>query len=284
MQLDEGPRDDLGELQLDTEGVPPNDPGEPRRSSYWPLIWVVLLLMAAVLGVYFGFFRGRDEPAPEEPAVEAPSPSPAPAPKPEAPVAIEIPPLDASDPLVRQLLTELVEHPKLAAWLTPDELVRRFVAAVDNIAEGRSPRQAIGHLEPDEEFTVLDREGLAVVDPASYERYDAIASLFASLDTADMAELYRTLSPLFDEAYRDLGYPDRNFDETFGRAVGVLTSTPIPSGEVVLTPKVDTYQYVDPSLEKLTPPQKALLRMGPENGRALQRKLGEVADELGLDR
>jgi hypothetical protein len=285
MQLDEGPRDDLGELKLDTEDSAAVELDDERRGSNWPLIWVLLLLVAAILGVYFGFFHGRGQPEPAEPAVEPPPAAEAPAePVAEEPPAIELPELDASDVLVRELVTQMVEHPKLASWLTPDELIRRFVAAVDNIAEGKSPRQAIGFLESGNDFTTVDRDGLEVVDPASYRRYDAIAQLFSSLDAAKVAELYRTFSPLIDQAYLDLGYPDRDFDDTLAKAIGLLAATPMPSAEVVLLPKVETWEFADPTLEKMAPPQKALLRMGPDNARAVQVKLGQVADEIGLDR
>ncbi len=46
--------------------------------------------------------------------------------------------------------------------------------------------------------------------------------------------------------------------------------------------KVKTYRYVDPKLEALSPAQKQLLRMGPENAQKIQAKLRELAGVLGL--
>jgi hypothetical protein len=42
------------------------------------------------------------------------------------------------------------------------------------------------------------------------------------------------------------------------------------------------YAYADPRLEGLSPPQKQLLRMGPENVKAIQAKLREIASFLQL--
>ena len=40
------------------------------------------------------------------------------------------------------------------------------------------------------------------------------------------------------------------------------------------------FEYADPQLESLSAVQKQLLRMGPDNSRAIQAKLGEMAREL----
>ncbi len=287
MQLDDEPRDKLGELELDGEGAPPADFGadRDRHGPNWPLIWVGVLLLAALVGVYFGFFRGRqkalEEPAPAPPAVEAPAAS-TPEPGDER-AALDLPELDASDALIRELVSQLADHPRLANWLATDELVRRFAVAVDNIAEGKSPRRHLGVLEPREEFSTVYENGLAVIDPASYRRYDAPAQTFASLDAAEVADLFRSIEPLVTEAYRDLGYPDRDFRSVLAEAIAELLATPIPSGSVALVPKVSSFEFADPSLEKLTPAQKHLIRMGPENARRVKRKLAEIRDELGLE-
>ncbi len=289
MRLDDEPRDDIGDLKLDDDSPAPGEPhfgaARDRSQPNWPMIWVVVLLLAAILGVYFGFFRGRQKAkTPAAPPV-ATAPAPAatePSATPAAAPAIELPALDASDAVVRELVGQLAEHPKLATWLASDELVRRFVVAVDNVAEGKSPRGHLGFLDPGDDFESVYKNGLAVVDPESYARYNAPAKLFAVLDAAEVAKLYRTLEPLIDDAYRDLGYPDRDFDATLAAAIDELLATPIPESDVALLPKVSSFEFADPSLEKLSPAQKHLLRMGPQNARRIQRKLAEIKDELGL--
>ena len=42
------------------------------------------------------------------------------------------------------------------------------------------------------------------------------------------------------------------------------------------------YGYADPKLEAMPAAQKQLLRMGPENARAVQAKLREIALALGI--
>ena len=151
MKLDDEPRDTLGELELETESPNSGDSGfdDDERRPNWPLIWVVIILLAALVGVYFGFFRGRQKAteaaAPEATAAPAPAPAAEPAPGDDA-ATLDLPELDASDVFVRELVGELSEHPRLAGWLATDELLRRFAVAVDNVAEGKSPGQHLACL------------------------------------------------------------------------------------------------------------------------------------------
>ena len=57
---------------------------------------------------------------------------------------------------------------------------------------------------------------------------------------------------------------------------------PVVDGDVELTPKVITYAFADPALERLRPAQKHLLRMGPKNERAIQAELRALATALGI--
>lgn len=277
--------------------------GRPRAVAL-----VVLLVLLAGAGVWYwlrspdgsdatirGGDLGETPPARAAPADSAP----------------DLPPLDASDALVRDLVAGLSSRPRLAEWLATDRLVRRFVGAVVSVAAGTSPRDELGFLGPDGAFEVRgsgaggdgaaaddepatgeaagDRpaaaaDRVAVVDPASYDRYDPVAATFASLDTRGTAGTYRRLRPLFQEAYRELGFSEGSFDGTLARAVENLLAVPVPDGPVEVVPAAEgtDWVYRDPALEGLSPAQKHLLRMGPENVRRVQAKLRELAGALDL--
>lgn len=197
--------------------------------------------------------------------------------------AAGLPPLEASDELVRRLASGLSSRPELAEWLATDTLVRRFVGAVVVVAAGRSPRDELAFMAPEERFRVEEPDVPTMIDPVSYRRYDPVAATVASLDTRGTAELYRRLRPLFREAYRDLGFREGSFDATLARAVETLLAVPVPDGPVEVVPSgADAYEFRDRDLEELAPAQKHLLRMGPENARRVQAKLRELADALEL--
>jgi len=215
------------------------------------------------------------EPAPRSPAPTVPVETP--------PETVQpLPPLGESDPLVRSLAGGLSPHASLAEWLSKEGNIERFVAAVDAVANGETPRPLLLFLAPGGGFKVLERDGHVYVDPKSYQRYDGVAEVVATIDPARAVEVYRTLRPLCEAAYRELGHPDGRFDDALGRALRVLLATPVPEGDVELAPKVVTYAFADPKLEGLSPAQKQLLRMGPRNVRLVQTELRALAAAFGM--
>jgi hypothetical protein len=190
--------------------------------------------------------------------------------------------LDDSDAYVRANIQGLSSQAAFAAWLKVGGLVRRFVAAVDNVANGVSPRPHLEFLEPDAEFKTVKKGRQLLIDPASYKRYDTVADVFSSLDTAMSVKAYRSLRPLIRDAYRELGYPTQDFQDTLVRAMDELLQVPLVRGSIAVEKQVLTYVIADRSLEELSPPQKHLLRMGPENVEIIQSKIREFATALGV--
>ena len=54
------------------------------------------------------------------------------------------------------------------------------------------------------------------------------------------------------------------------------------AGEVEIVPGGVSYKFASATLEGLTPPQKHLIRMGPDNMRLVQDQLRAIARELGI--
>lgn len=247
---------------------------------------VFVFLVAAVVTVYFLFFRKAKEVPPAQQISEKP-PAQVPLEKSlkereEALKEISQVELDKSDELVRKLAKDLSSHPKLAAWLMSQDLIRKFTAAVDNIANGLSPRPQIDFFSPQANFKVIKKGRRYYLDPKSYHRYDLVADVFLSLDTEGCLTLYRQLKPLIQAAYSDLGYPNQDFQMTLVRAIVELLKVPVVESDILLKKKVVTYMIADSKLERLSEAQKHLLRMGPENVRIIQGKLREMAAGLGI--
>jgi hypothetical protein len=214
-----------------------------------------------------------------------PTPAVAPAETPAAPetpasAALELPALDQSDGWLRDIAKGLSSNPTFASWLLNEGLIRRFVVTIDNIAEGVSPEKHLRFLAPREDFKTVSRSDRVFVDPTSFDRYNLVADVVASLDARGCVEIYKTSKPLIQQAYRDLGYPDRNFDDALARAIRQLLDTPVPKEPIELRPRVRGYAYADSDLEGLTPAQKHFLRTGPRNVRKIQEKLRELSQGL----
>jgi hypothetical protein len=259
--------------------------GRRRRRSRSALVPALVILTLGVVGAGITWYVMRSDPAldglpPDRAAADSGGARDSLGPLDAPP--LELPTLSASDAFVRDLATGLSSHPRLAAWLVTDDLVQRFVASVVSLAEGMSPVEHLEFLAPTGTFVVRDAEGRIVVDPATYQRYDLLAETFVSLDTEGSARLYRQLHPLFEEAYRELGFTEPSFDETMARAVGNLLAVQVPDAPPVVTPSGAAYAYEDPVLEERTAAQKHLLRMGPRNARRVQAKLRALADRVGI--
>ena len=245
--------------------------------KYITLIAVVVIVLIAAGAVYYYL-----KPEPEETAtVTSQEPTDGEGFQQEEIEPIEVE-LNKSDELVRKLVKELSSRPEVARWLLTDNLIRRFVAAVDLIANGDSPRIPIEFIELKGDFKVGKAEGQEFMDPKSYQRYEGIAQIFASLDTEGIVTLYKRLRLPIQEAYRELGYPEGDFDSTLKKAIVSLLETPIVESRIYLDKDVLTYTMENPELEDLTPAQKHLLRMGPDNIRMIQTKLEDIALRLGF--
>ena len=250
-----------------------------RRSSVPLIVGVVLLLAGAAGGWYWLQSRGETEPVAELPTVEPDSS--------RAVTGLSVPPLDLpqlneSDSFLREVLLGLSSHPRWSAWLVPDDLIRRFVTSVVNVAEGGSPRSHLVFLAPDQPFVVHEEGPDLVVDTASYRRFDLLTETFVSLDTNSAAMFYRQLHPLFEEAHDELGLPNRTFDGSFALAIGNVLAVDVPEGATRVVQNEAVYEFVDPRLEDLSPAEKHVLRVGPRNARQVQDKLRNLASALGI--
>lgn len=190
--------------------------------------------------------------------------------------------LDQSDDVVRTRGAELSSHTALSQWLKSKNLIRKLVAAVDNISNGETPRSHIDFFKPADNFDVVVRDGIVLIDPASYKRYNVVADVFSSLNVKLTVKLYWLLNPTLQEAYRELGYPDKVFRKTLILAIAELLKVPVLDQNIEVARDVISYKIVDPRLESLNPAQKHFLRMGPENVEIIQAKLRELAKELGV--
>jgi hypothetical protein len=264
---------------LKTTEEPPFEARAERPSWLWLVVAALIVASAAAFYIAAGRMR-RVAPDANPPRAES-RPGP-PRPLGGNAAAIDLPPLDQSDPVVRELVKQITSHPRIAAWLTTDGLIRTIVVAVENVAGGSTPAARFQVLRPASGFETIGRGGDLNIAPRSYQRYDDLADAAASIDAAGAARLYTTLKPRIEDAYRDLGFPDTPFDRTLEKAIVSLLRTPAPASAARLEPKGIGFGFVDPALEGLTGAQKQLLRTGPRNIRIIQSSLRQIALALGI--
>lgn len=263
---------------------PDYEPDEGGQRRAWLWVAAALVLVAAVAAAVF--FWGRAEPEAPPAATEGVRPGEA-APGdvslgPEV-APIDLPPLDETDAIVRELVGALSSRPEVASWLATDDLIRNFVTALENVSEGKTPSRHLKVLAPKEPFRVVESGDRAYVDPRSYQRYNGLAQAADALDAEGVARLYSMLKPRLADAYRELGHPEGNVDAAVEKAIAHLLDAPSGGQRIELTEGVVSYRFADPRLENATAAQKQLIRMGPENQALIQAKLREIAAALGME-
>jgi len=252
----------------------------PRSSAGLAGVLAVFVVLLAGGAVTYYFLRrpSAAPPPPGAPAVESPASSSQTAPPPPA-VAEPAPPLDASDDFVRRHVAGLGSD-EWRGWLQSDGLARRFVAAVFAVGEGKSPRRALERPFLSGPFAVTASDGGTRIDPASYTRYDRIAATVAAIDPGKAAAVYRTLRPLLDEAWAEIGAPGEKFDSALRRAIDQLLDAPEVGVGAEVELRDGLYRYRDPALESATAAQKHLMRMGPANAATVKDTLRKLRAAL----
>jgi DUF3014 family protein len=271
----------LNDVELDRHDEQPYQAAPAPRRTGWAIAGVIALVIAA--GVAYTVFRARPV-APAKISTPAPAAA-APAtvqPKPLVGENISLPPLAETDAIVRELVGQLSSHPSIAAWLATKGLIQNFTVVTLNISEGQLPTTHLPALAPKARFQTTGTGTSLAINPKSYDRYNGYGDAVSSLDATGTARLYLTLKPRVLDAYRELGYPDGNFDRVLERAIGELLKAPVLDPAAPLRPKTLSFAFADPRIESLSPAQKLLLRMGPRNVQAVQTKLREIASLLQL--
>ena len=185
-----------------------------------------------------------------------------------------VPQLDASDDFVRALIRQLSAETgvgRVAGLGRPGPIVRRLGRQDRGRLQSGQGAEAGGARRASSQTLGTGRT--LRVDPASYDRYNALANVVDAIDPDGAARAYRRLRPLMQQAFEELGYVNLSFDDRLARALGRLVDVPVQEGDVMLKATSVTFQYADPELEELSPAQKHMLRMGPHNMRLVQTKL-----------
>ena len=189
-------------------------------------------------------------------------------------------PIDTSDGAVKTKLLGLSDYDAFARLLINEALLERFVIMTNTLSEEGIATNNRVLIQPEKPFRTYIQAEKEWIDPASYKRYSPYVEVFESLETGSLIQLYQEYKPAIEAIFAEIGNPSDSFDEKLEEAIDVLLDTPeVPFPVEVFTDSV-MYKFADRQLESLTPPQKQLLRTGPENMRRIKAKLREIKETL----
>ncbi len=271
---------------------PPLSWGDPHRqrasSRHSALRAIALILLVGAAGAVLLFWP-RDVAPPPAPTV-APAPATPTAAAPVIRYPLEaaspnaeqtpLPSLQESDTMVLDALAGLVGGNALELLMQRDGIIQRIVATVDNL-----PRQTLApRLLPVRPvpgpFATVGSGDAMVIAGDNAARYAPYLRVVDAIDAKTLAALYVRLYPLFQQAYRDLGYPNGYFNDRLIEAIDDLLAAPIVQAPIRLAQPKVLYEFADPALERRSAGQKLLMRMGNNNAARVKAKLAQFRREV----
>lgn len=260
-----------------------------RNSAQGRIIGAIVVIVIVALAAWWYFTRvpgvdfSRQGPAPSGPAKAGTAPEPiehpiseaqtGPAPATTAP----LPGLDSSDDAVASALAAIPGADGLAGLLLSRGLIPHIVATVDAL-----PRRTIGvsilpMRTPTDTFAVDTSSGQPVLDSKDFSRYDPYMKIAEAVDARTLVTWYVHWYPLFQQAYRELGYPQGYFNDRLIAAIDNMLAAPNAQPPIALTATADGhYLFADPTWESLSVGQRLMIRIGPEHERVLKAKLRSI--------
>lgn len=181
---------------------------------------------------------------------------------------------------VRTALQRVADHPRIASWLMNRDLADRAVAAIDRVAAGDVPRLALDFLASDRPFLVYEEDDRYLVAAGTGRRFGPVVDALLSVDVADAAAVFRELGPELEAAWMARGL-DSDLEERVKAALDEVIDFEVPVGALEVERRARVYAWADDDLQALSPFRRAMLRMGADNARQLQRRASEFREALG---
>lgn len=221
-------------------------------------------------------------PVPETPATPEVEPAPEQITEPAEPVSEPEPALPPEpEPTLEEQINSLFDWQKYGELFLREALINNFVVTIDNMTEAKLPQKFSFTSPPTGKFLIeIDANENKFMDPRNFDRYNKYVEFAGSVDIGKFVDFYVRHYALFQNAYQDLGYPDRYFNDRFVEVVDHLLVTPSVQGPLQLEQPKYYYTMVDENLESLTAGQKILIRIGPENAQKIKARLAELRKAL----
>ncbi|WP_158883844.1 DUF3014 domain-containing protein [Rhodanobacter sp. L36] len=262
--------------------------GKKNSTGGWIVAGIVVLGVVAA-GVYLAR-RGAQLGTSASPATAASSaatnvanPAPPPIQHPISQASVPasasttaLPALDDSDASVASALADLAGASDVHSLLISQQVIPRIVATIDSL-----PRRGLGTFmlparTPRGNFIAINGPAGTLMSEQNIARYAPYMRIVENVDAKALVSWYVRSYPLFQDAYRQLGYPRGYFNDRLIVVIDNMLAAPDLDQPAALIPSKSSYAYVDPSLESLSAGQKLLLRVGPANEATLKAKLREI--------
>lgn len=191
-----------------------------------------------------------------------------------------LPALDASDDFIIDAMSSLLGSETLMAVLVNEKLIQKIVSTIDNLPSKSVPREMMPIVTAEGVLITLGPEGKLTISPKNAERYTAYMKLVDAIDAGKLVKAYLRFYPLFQQAYEELGYPDKYFNDRLMIVINDLLAAPDVVEPVKVVQPLVVYQFADTAMEAKNIGQRIMLRIGSKNEAKLKDKLRDIRKEL----
>ena len=193
---------------------------------------------------------------------------------------IAVPDLNKSDGALRSILARFFPRQKLGELFRLDNFVKRIVVTVDMLPHKKVPPRLLPYQPAPGSLAVEGQGEIRYITAQNSWRYRSFVKLVDAVDTQKAVDWYVHFYPLFQEAYQNLGYPDRYFNDRLVDVIDHLLQAPEVDEPIAVKQHVVQYRFADPELEALSAGQKLMIRIGNENSRLIKSKLRAFRKQL----
>jgi hypothetical protein len=267
-----------------------------KQTSYGGWAAAIIIVLAVVAAGIYLVQRGMHPASSENPPPSPPPPTAAQTPAssastiqhpitqaaagPAAASTAALPALVDSDASVREALANMAGG-DIGALLVSSQVISRVVATVDAL-----PHQSMGNTNilplrtPPGMMQLQTANGASVISAANAQRYAPYMAVLTEVDPHALVAWYTQNYPLFQQAYRELGYPRGYFNDRLIAAIDDMLAAPDVHDPIAVAKAGARYHFVDPQLQSLSNGQKLMLRLGPENETQFKAKLRMIRSLL----
>lgn len=264
----------------------------PPMSRPFILIAAAVAAIVAGIAAWYAWHQTTPEapppiaaPEPLPPVAAVPVAPPIQHPVEEAPLAAEpmtAEPiaLDHSDVAMREAAAGVFPEHALPQFLRVDRIIRNIVATIDALPRGSVSPTVMPVNPAAGRMTTADDAGTMTIASDNSLRYAPYVDVLRRVDARTAAATYLRHYALFQQAYRELGYPHGYFNDRLVQVIDLLLATPDVHEPIKIEQPKVLFVYADPALEALPAGQKIMLRIGHDNALIVKAKLREIRNYI----
>ena len=191
-----------------------------------------------------------------------------------------LPYLANSDKFVFDVINSLIKNHSLVKLFYKERIIHDIVVSTINLTQQSVPVKVMPFVPPTGNFITYNLNNRLVISPDNKQRYANYIKIAEAVDTNKLVALYIQLYPLLQQQYKELGYPNKSFNDLLIETIDDLLDAPDLKDPVHIVQLVYLYQFEDADLEALSIGQKILIRLGVKNENLIKSKLSEIKKEL----